>query len=108
MAEANTITLTRENFDAVINGEKPVLVDFWASWCGPCRAVAPVIDEISAEFSGKIVVGKVNVDEEAELVQRYKIMSIPTIIMFKNGQAVEKIIGARQKNDFVDMINRNL
>ena len=85
------ITLTKENFDGeVIKSEVPYLVDFWASWCGPCRMVSPIIDEIAEEYDGKIKVGKVNVDEQGELASEFAIVSIPTIMIFKNGKVVEK------------------
>jgi len=100
--------LTGKDFDQVIAGEKPVLVDFWATWCGPCRMIAPVIEEIAADFDGKAVVGKVDVDEEMGLAQRYGVMSIPTLVIFKNGKVVEQAVGARGKADVAAMINRHL
>ena len=100
--------LTGSNFDQVIAGEKPVLVDFWAPWCGPCRMIAPVIEEIAAEFDGKAVVGKVNVDEDPGLAQRYGVMSIPTLIILKGGKVVEQAVGARGKADVAAMLTRHL
>jgi thioredoxin 1 len=109
MAGDKTIVLTKENFDEIINGtDKPVLVDFWASWCGPCRSVAPLIDELAKEYDGKAVVGKVNVDEQGELSAKFRIMSIPTIMLFKGGQAVDKIVGARPKSDFAALLDKSL
>lgn len=95
--------ITKENFDAVVNGDKPVLLDFWATWCGPCRMVAPIVEEIAAERKD-IVVGKVNVDEEMELAVKFGIVSIPTLILLKNGMEVEKIVGYRPKADIEDML----
>ena len=100
---------TQSEFDKeVLQSAAPVLVDFWATWCGPCRMIAPVIEEIAAEFEGKAVVGKVDVDEEPGLAQRYGIMSIPTLIVFKGGKVVEQAVGARGKADVAAMLSRHL
>lgn len=82
-----------------------MLVDFWATWCGPCRMVSPIIDELAEEYAGKITVGKVNVDEQSELASQYAIVSIPTILVFKSGKIVDKKVGAHSKDDFCDMID---
>lgn len=109
MAEGKVVVLTKENFDETLNGtDKPVLVDFWASWCGPCRYVAPIIDELAQEYAGKAVIGKVNVDDQGELSSRFRIMSIPTIILFKGGQVVDKVVGARTKEELAEIIDKNL
>ena len=99
---------TSETFDQAIAGEKPVLVDFWATWCGPCRMIAPVIEEVAAEFEGKAIVGKVDVDEEPGLAQRFGVMSIPTLIVLKGGKVVEQAVGARGKDTVAAMIERHL
>lgn len=109
MASDKVMTITKENFDQeVLKSDKPVLVDFWASWCGPCRMVAPIIDELASEYDGKAKLGKVNVDEQGELAAKFRIMSIPSIILFKNGQIAEKVVGARSKADFAQLIDKNL
>jgi len=109
MAGDKIVVLTKNNFDQYVNNsDKPVLVDFWASWCGPCRAVAPVMEELAAQYDGKAVIGKINVDEESELSAKFRIMSIPTVMLFKGGQAADKIVGARPKSDFEQLLNRNL
>lgn len=99
--------LTKVEFEKeVMQGEGLFLVDFWASWCGPCQMVAPIIDKLSEEYEGKISVGKVNVDEESALASEYAVVSIPTIILFKNGKPVEKLIGVRSFDDFCDILDK--
>ena len=97
-------TFNKTNFtEEVLNADKPVLVDFWASWCGPCRMFAPIIDAVAEEYPDEVKVGKINVDEENELAQQYRVASIPTLIMFKNGEAVKRSVGVISNEDVVSM-----
>ena len=99
------IIITKDNFEKeVINSEIPVLVDFWASWCGPCRMLAPIIEEIAKDYEGRVKVGKVNVDDENELAIKFGIASIPTVLLFKNGQIVSKSVGYNAKSHFENML----
>jgi thioredoxin 1 len=109
MASEKVLELTSGNFEQeVISSGKLFLVDFWAEWCGPCRAVAPIIDDLAEAYDGKVAVGKVNVDDEGSLAQKYRIMSIPTIILFKDGNMVERIVGARSAQEFKSIIDKHL
>ena len=91
------VTITSENFESLKNGEQPLVVDFWATWCGPCRMVGPVISELAEEYNGRIVVGKCDVEENEDLAMEFGIRNIPTILFFKGGQVVDKRVGAQAK-----------
>lgn len=97
MASENVTTLSDENFAETIGGTEPVLVDFWAEWCGPCKMIAPILDEIADERVGSLRIGKLNVDDAPDTARRYEVMSIPTMILFKNGEPVKKLVGAKPK-----------
>ena len=100
-----TTPITTDKFDSVVTSSaKPVLVDFWASWCGPCRALGPVVEEISGELSDKLDVYKCNVDEEADLATRFRIVSIPTLIVMKNGEVANKAVGAMPKEEILNLL----
>lgn len=100
MSAQTTLEITAENFDELVNTETPTLVDFWAPWCGPCRALGPTIDKLADDFDGKAQVGKLNIDEHPQLAAKFGVSSIPTVMVFKNGDQTEKFVGLRQYNDY--------
>jgi thioredoxin 1 len=103
------IAITDATFDEVVlKSDKPVLVDFWAAWCGPCRMVGPIIEELSKEFEGKAVVGKVDVDANQEFAAKYGVRNIPTVLVFKNGEVVAKQVGVAPKQNYADAISAAL
>jgi len=109
MASEKVLQLSKDNFEQeVTNSEIPVLVDFWATWCGPCRMLGPIIDEIGGMFEGKAKIAKVNVDEQKELASKFQVMSIPTILIFKKGEMVEKMVGLRNKEALEAALNKYL
>ena len=109
MAGVNTLTFTDAAWDAeVLNSATPVLVDFWAEWCGPCRMIAPTVDAIADEYLGKLKVGKLNVDENGGSASRYNVRGIPTLLLFKGGQIVEQRVGGVTKTDLVKMLEAHV
>lgn len=105
----NIVQLNQINFkEEVIDSNIPVVVDFWAAWCGPCRMIAPIIEQLSVEYSQKVKFAKLNVDENSEISSQYDINSIPSVFMFKNGKKVDGLVGARPKQAFDEMIKRNI
>ena len=100
MASENIVIATESNFnDQVLQSPQPVLVDFWAEWCGPCKMIAPVLDELVTEYGGKVKIAKVNIDEHQNLAAQYRVTAIPTLLVFKGGQVVEQMVGAKSKRD---------
>jgi thioredoxin 1 len=107
MIEMAEIIITKDNFETeVLQSEKPVLVDFWATWCGPCRMLAPFVEEIAEEYADTAVVGKINVDEQPELAVRYGVMSIPTVMVFRGGEVTDTLVGYRPKADLEALLNK--
>lgn len=102
------LSITSANYQEVIDSGKPVVIDFWAEWCGPCRMVAPIIDELAAEYEGKVIIGKCDVDENDALAVKFGIHNIPTVIFLKNGEVVDKQVGAGPRNLFEDKIAKLL
>ena len=108
MAGQNTLSFTDASFDSdVINSDKPVLVDFWAEWCGPCRMMAPTVDAVADEYAGRVTVGKLNVDENPGVAGKYNIKGIPTLLLFKEGRIIESVVGLVGKDDLKKRIERH-
>ena len=108
MASDKLVVLTDADFDQVVAGDKPVLVDFWAEWCGPCRRMSPIVEELAEAYEGRMIVAKVNIDEHQAAANRLGIQSIPTLVIFKDGQPAAEVIGVRPKEHVVDAIERVL
>ena len=108
MASDKVQTITDGNFDQTIQGEKPVLVDFWAEWCGPCRRLAPTVEELAGDYDGKVVVGKLNVDENPNTAFKFSIRGIPTLLLFKGGQVVEQVVGLQDKTELKKVIDKHV
>ena len=105
----NIHTVSDASFEGdILKADKPVLVDFWAPWCGPCRSVAPIVDDLATQYVGKIKVAKINVDESSAVAMKYMVTSIPTFILFKNGEVADRVLGAMPRSEFVKFIDRNL
>ncbi len=102
------LTISKENFDELIASDKPVVIDFWAEWCGPCRTIAPIIDELATEYEGQVVIGKCDVEENDDIVGKYGVRNIPTVIFLKGGELVDKQVGAASKDAFKAKIEKLL
>jgi thioredoxin 1 len=108
MASDKVQTITDDNFDSTINGGKPVLIDFWAEWCGPCKRLAPTVDELAAHYDGKVVVGKLNVDDNPTTTFKFSVRGIPTLLLFKGGQVVEQVVGLADKDSLKKVIDKHV
>jgi thioredoxin 1 len=107
MAALNVVTLTQENFaKEVLQSPVPILVDFWAEWCGPCKMIAPILDELADEYNGRIRIGKVNIDDYQNLAAEYRVSAIPTLLLFRQGQVAEQIVGLKSKRDLKASFDR--
>jgi len=106
MANANMVHLTESNFEAeVTQSSAPVLIDFWAEWCGPCKMIAPILDQLADEYVGKVKIAKINIDEEQALAEKYGIRAIPTLLLFKGGTVAEQIVGLKSKRDLKSILD---
>ena len=106
MASAKVVELTTESFQGtVLDSDRPVLVDFWAEWCGPCKMIAPILDQIAEEQAGKIKIAKLNVDDNPDIARRFDVMSIPTLIVFQDGQPVKRLVGAKGKGQLLEELS---
>jgi len=109
MSGEKILNITNDTFESeVINSKQPILVDFWADWCGPCRMIAPILDQLADEFTGRAKIAKIHVDEQPELARKYDIMTIPTIIIFKNGEILETSVGAVSKGELENILNKHI
>ena len=109
MADSTVVQqVTDQDFESVLNGGKPVFVDFWAPWCGPCRIIGPLVEELAPSYNGKAVIAKMNVDDNPQVAQKFGVTSIPTLMMFKDGKLVDRAIGAMPKSELQKFIDRNL
>ena len=102
------LAITTENFDSLVKGDQLVVVDFWATWCGPCRHIAPIVEEVAAEYEGKAVIGKCDTDENGDIAKQFGVMNIPTLIFLKNGEEVDRHVGIISKDELVKKVNQYL
>ena len=102
------VEITDGNWESLVNGDKPVVMDFWAEWCGPCRMISPIVEEVAQEYQDKVVVGKINIDDNSGITQNFGIRNIPTLLFFKGGELVDKHVGAIRKPELIEKINKLL
>ena len=106
MSNKNSVTLNQQNFKSIVGDGTPVLVDFWADWCAPCRAVGPVVEELAEEFAGQAIVGKVDVDDQVELAREYGIRSIPSLLFFHDGEVTDRVVGVASKRELSEKLQK--